>query len=71
MDQKRNCPLVRIKADVAEQVRTICEKTRQPISDVVSDALRFALVYVKLIPTQLYDVTFSTEDAKHGSADNP
>lgn len=67
MDQKRNCPLVRIKADVAEQVRTICEKTRQPISDVLSDALRFALGYVKLIPTQLYDVRFEADERSSGN----
>lgn len=72
MNQKRQAPLVRIKPDVAEQVAMLCEQTRRPISEIVSEALRFALKYAKLVPTQCYDVQFSldTEDADHARTDS-
>lgn len=53
--------VIRIRAEIYDEICRLSEISRTPVSDIASDAIAFALGYVHLKEAKCYDVTFGDE----------
>ena len=53
--------VIRIRAEIYDEICRLSEISRTPVSDIASDAIAFALRHNRLSRADCYDVTFTTE----------
>ena len=54
----RSSKVIRIDADVADEIECLAKETRTPAKEIASKAIRFALVHVVKKPVECYDIEF-------------
>lgn len=58
MDKHKTNTIVRVQPDVYEELAYIRKMTRRPISEIATEALRYAIEHSHLVEAQAYDVVF-------------
>lgn len=58
MDRHKHNTTIRIKPDMYAELDQLSKLTRTPISEIASDALRYALNNSHLVQADCYDVVF-------------
>ena len=66
MKDRENSGVIRIHDDVYADLERISEKTRLPMSEVASRALRFAFENSRLVETKVYNISFGGYAALDG-----
>lgn len=65
MDKPKNKQsIIRIDPDVYEELQRLVRMTRRPISEIATQALRFALDNSRMVEVKAYDVAFGDCDGK-------
>lgn len=58
MGQHKSNTIIRIQPDVYEELTHLVKLTRWPISEIATEALRYALDNSHMVEVQAYDVVF-------------
>lgn len=58
MGQHKSNTIIRIQPDVYEELEYIRKMTRRPVSEIATEALRYALDNSHMVEVQAYDVVF-------------
>lgn len=58
MGQHKSNTIIRIQPDVYEELTHLVKLTRRPISEIATEALRYALDNSHMVEVQAYDVVF-------------
>ena len=58
MDKHKTNTIIRIQPDVYEKLTHIQQMTRRPISEIATEALRYALDNSHMVQVKAYDVVF-------------
>lgn len=58
MGQHKSNTIIRIQPDVYEELEYIRKMTRRPISEIATEALRYALNNSHMVEAKVYDVYF-------------
>ena len=58
MDKHKTNTIIRIQPDVYEELNHLVKLTRRPISEIATEALRYALDNSHMVEVQAYDVYF-------------
>ena len=54
----RSSKVIRIDADIADEIECLAKETRTSAKEIASKAIRFALMHVVKKPVDCYDVEF-------------
>lgn len=66
MNDRENSGVIRIHDDVYADLMKISEKTRTPMREIASKALRFAFENSRLVETKVYNISFGGYAALNG-----
>ena len=66
MDKHKSNTIIRIQPDVYEELTHLVKLTRRPISEIATEALRYALDNSHLVEAKVYDVYFGDVRGKVG-----
>ena len=66
MGEHKSNTIIRIQPDVYEELEYIRKMTRRPISEIATDALRYALDNSHMVEAKVYDVYFGDVRGKVG-----
>lgn len=66
MDKHKTNTIIRIQPDVYEELTHIQQMTRRPISEIATEALRYALDNSHMVEAKVYDVYFGDVRGKAG-----
>lgn len=58
MGEHKSNTIIRIQPDVYEELTHLVKLTRRPISEIATEALRYALDNSHMVEVQAYDVVF-------------
>ena len=58
MDKHKTNTIIRIQPDVYEELEYIRKMTRRPVSEIATEALRYALNNSHMVEAKVYDVYF-------------
>ena len=58
MDKHKTNTIIRIQPDVYEELEYIRKMTRRPVSEIATEALRYALDNSHMVQVKAYDVVF-------------
>ena len=58
MGQHKSNTIIRIQPDVYEELTHLVKLTRRPISEIATEALRYALDNSHMVQVKAYDVVF-------------
>ena len=58
MDKHKSNTIIRIQPDVYEELEYIRKMTRRPVSEIATEALRYALDNSHMVQVKAYDVVF-------------
>lgn len=64
MGQHKSNTIIRIHPDVYEELEHIRQMTRRPVSEIATEALRYAIEHSHLVNAQVYDVVFGDINGK-------
>lgn len=64
MGQHKSNTIIRIQPDVYEKLTHLVKLTRRPISEIATEALRYALDNSHMVETKVYDVYFGDGNGK-------
>lgn len=66
MGQHKSNTIIRIHPDVYEELTHLVKLTRRPISEIATEALRYALDNSHMVEAKVYDVYFGDVKGKVG-----
>lgn len=66
MGQHKSNTIIRIQPDVYEELEYIRKMTRRPVSEIATEALRYALNNSHMVEAKVYDVYFGDVKGKVG-----
>lgn len=66
MGQHKSNTIIRIQPDVYEEIEYIRKMTRRPVSEIATEALRYALDNSHMVEAKVYDVVFGDVMGKVG-----
>lgn len=66
MDKHKTNTVIRIQPDVYEELTHLVKLTRRPISEIATEALRYALNNSHMVEAKVYDVYFGDVRGKVG-----
>ena len=66
MGQHKSNTIIRIQPDVYEELTHLVKLTRRPISEIATDALRYAIEHSHMVEAKVYDVYFGDINGKVG-----
>lgn len=66
MDKHKTNTIIRIQPDVYEELTHLVKLTRRPISEIATEALRYALNNSHMVEAKVYDVYFGDVRGKVG-----
>ena len=66
MDKHKTNTIIRIQPDVYEELEYIRKMTRRPVSEIATEALRYALNNSHMVEAKVYDVYFGDVRGKVG-----
>lgn len=66
MDKHKSNTIIRIQPDVYEELTHLVKLTRRPISEIATEALRYALNNSHMVEAKVYDVYFGDVRGKVG-----
>lgn len=66
MVQHKSNTIIRIHPDVYEELEYIRKMTRRPVSEIATEALRYALNNSHMVEAKVYDVYFGDVRGKVG-----
>lgn len=66
MDKHKTNTIIRIQPDVYEELEYIRKMTRRPVSEIATEALRYALDNSHMVEAKVYDVYFGDVRGKVG-----
>lgn len=66
MGQHKTNTIIRIHPDVYEELEHIRQMTRRPVSEIATDALRYAIEHSHMVEAKVYDVYFGDIKGKVG-----
>lgn len=66
MGQHKSNTINRIQPDVYEELEHIRQMTRRPVSEIATEALRYALDNSHMVEAKVYDVYFGDVKGKVG-----
>ena len=66
MDKHKSNTIIRIQPDVYEELEYIRKMTRRPVSEIATEALRYALNNSHMVEAKVYDVYFGDVRGKVG-----
>ena len=66
MGQHKSNTIIRIQPDVYEELEYIRKMTRRPVSEIATEALRYALDNSHMVEAKVYDVYFGDVKGKVG-----
>ena len=66
MDKHKTNTVIRIQPDVYEELNHLVKLTRRPISEIATEALRYALDNSHMVEAKVYDVYFGDVRGKVG-----
>lgn len=66
MGQHKSNTIIRIQPDVYEELEYIRKMTRRPVSEIATEALRYALDNSHMVEAKVYDVYFGDVRGKVG-----
>ena len=66
MDKHKTNTVIRIQPDVYEELNHLVKLTRRPISEIATEALRYALDNSHMVQVKAYDVYFGDVRGKVG-----
>lgn len=66
MGQHKSNTIIRIQPDVYEELTHLVKMTRRPISEIATEALRYALDNSHMVEAKVYDVYFGDVKGKVG-----
>lgn len=66
MGEHKSNTIIRIQPDVYEELTHLVKLTRRPISEIATEALRYALNNSHMVDAKVYDVYFGDVRGKVG-----
>lgn len=66
MGEHKSNTIIRIQPDVYEELTHLVKLTRRPISEIATEALRYALNNSHMVEAKVYDVYFGDVRGKVG-----
>ena len=66
MGEHKSNTIIRIQPDVYEELEYIRKMTRRPVSEIATEALRYALDNSHMVEAKVYDVVFGDVMGKVG-----
>ena len=67
MGQHKSNTIIRIQPDVYEELEYIRKMTRRPVSEIATEALRYALDNSHMVEARVYDVYFGDGSGKESA----
>ena len=64
MGQHKSNTIIRIQPDVYEELTHLVKLTRRPISEIATEALRYALDNSHMVEAKVYDAYFGDGNGK-------